>query len=136
MHRRVFLVLPAALVACHRSEPRCAFCGMRLDPSSPWLSETTGPDGATHSFDSPKCALLAWRTGKVPVASLRVHDFYDARWVNANAVVFALGSDVTGPMGADAVPVDPARAAKFTTDHHAERMLKVAELTKDVLESL
>jgi nitrous oxide reductase accessory protein NosL len=139
MLRRDFLTTAAAalaLAACHRSADRCEFCGMKLDPKSAWMSETTGADGQTHRFDTPKCALLAWRTGKVPSTAARFQEFYERTWRDAATLVFALGSDVVGPMGGDAIPVDPARATKFTTDHQAARIAKLDDLTRDVLEAL
>ena len=100
------------------------------------MTETLGADGVTHRFDTPKCALLAWRSGKVPATSARFQEFYDRTWQDGATLEFALGSAVVGPMGEDAVPVDPKRAAKFTTDHHASRIVKLEELTQSVLESL
>jgi nitrous oxide reductase accessory protein NosL len=141
MRRRRFLLAAVAslaaltLAACKR-EPRCEFCGMKLDPASPWMAETLGTDGATHRFDTPKCALLAWRSGKVPATSARFQEFYDRTWQDGATLAFALGSDVIGPMGEDAVPVDPKRAAKLAADHHASRVAKLEELTQSVLESL
>jgi copper chaperone NosL len=143
MLRRRFLVSAlslglgaVALAACRSREARCEFCGMKLDPASPWMTETLGTDGATHRFDTPKCALLAWRSGKVPSTSARFQEFYDRTWQDGATLEFALGSDVVGPMGEDAVPVDPKRAAKLATDHHASRVVKLEELTRSVLESL
>ena len=46
--RRPMLGLLAAValgsvgLACKR-EPRCAHCGMKLDPASAWTTELTGP---------------------------------------------------------------------------------------------
>jgi nitrous oxide reductase accessory protein NosL len=46
-----------------------------------------------------------------------VRDFYDRRERVESDLVFVAGSDVLGPMGADLVPVDRARASKFVSDH-------------------
>jgi nitrous oxide reductase accessory protein NosL len=136
MDRRHFLcAVPFAILACSRKEARCEFCGMKLDPASPWAAEVVGDGGVVHHFDSPKCALLAWRSGRVHGTGARLQEFYDRTWKSADQLVFALGSDVVGPMGADAVPVDPARAAKFASDHHAAKMAKLDELTQEVLEA-
>ena len=89
----------------------------------------------THvHFDTPRCALLAWRTGRVPAAKASFQEFYERTWRGGEELRFALGSDVMGPMGADVVPVDPARAEKFTTDHHATRIVSLDELTVALLE--
>jgi hypothetical protein len=110
---------------------------MKIDPSSAWLAELVGTDGQTHHFDTPKCALLAWRTGRVPAASARFQEFYERTWRDGASLVFALGSDVVGPMGEDAVPVDPARGAKFAKDHGGKtRIVPLDQLTADLLQSL
>jgi nitrous oxide reductase accessory protein NosL len=41
---------------------------------------------------------------------------------------FVVGSDIVGPMGPDLVPVDAARAERFTKDHGG-RALAVGEVT-------
>ncbi len=108
---------------------------MRIDPKSTWRADLVTAGGAVH-FDTPRCALLAWRGGKTAATSLLVADFYDQRWQSADALRFVIGSDVVGPMGADLVPVDPARLAKFMSDHHGARALALAEVTPEVLSSL
>jgi hypothetical protein len=137
MKRRSFLLsFVGALLGCKRAANRCELCGMTLDPSSPWLAELVGTDGATHRFDTPKCALLAWRTGKVPARATRFQEFYERVWRDGATLVFAVGSDVIGPMGGDTVPIDPTRAPKFEKDHGATRVVRLEELTAQVLQAL
>lgn len=141
MNRRDFGSLVAAtlfVAACARSASadRCAFCGMKLDPSSAWRADLVLANGDAAHFDTPRCALLAWRAGKTPAKSLRVQEFYDRTWRDGSELRFALGSDVLGPMGPDVVPIDPARAAKFTADHAATRVASLDDLTQAMLESL
>ena len=38
-----------------------------------------------------------------------------------------------GPMGAEVVPIDPARAEKFAADHHATKIVTLDELTAAVV---
>ncbi len=139
-NRRDFL-LALALVALSgggacKKEARCKNCGMRIDPMSQWRAELVGADGTTTSFDSPRCALQAWRSGKAEAKSLRVQDYYDRQMRDGNEVRFVLGGDVVGPMGPDLVPVDPARASKFIQDHAADRALRLDEVTPAVLASV
>ncbi|HEY2515144.1 MAG TPA: nitrous oxide reductase accessory protein NosL [Polyangiaceae bacterium] len=135
--RQVLGFLVFACAACRRSEgDRCGFCGMKIDPSSPWRAELVQDGGHRVEFDTPRCALLAWRTGRVAAAGASFQEFYSREWRDGGQLRFALGSDVVGPMGPDAVPVDPALAAKFTTDHHAARVLALGALTADVLSGL
>jgi hypothetical protein len=134
--RRAFLVGTVALAACRPgAQARCGTCGMKIDFESPWRAELLGPS-PTVEFDSPRCALLAWRNRRVVAKQLLVQEFYDRAWRDGAEVRFVWGSDVVGPMGADFVPVDPTRVGKFLTDHHASRALALSEITSDVLAEL
>ena len=128
-----FVVLCA--IACRSGEERCALCGMPIDPSSSWRADLK-VDGASVHFDSPRCALRAWRSGRMNATTMRVIDYYDRRWREASEVLFVAGSDVNGPMGPDLVPVDPARAQKFAEDHSAGRPVPVDALTLDFVSQL
>lgn len=138
MLRRDFLILATALVtsaACKSkpAEQRCKHCGMKVDPSSAWRADLVAADGTTSSFDTPRCALTSWRSGKSQAVSLRVQEYYERTWRNAEELRFVIGGDVVGPMGPDLVPVDPSRATKFIQDHGADRALRLDEITTDVL---
>jgi copper chaperone NosL len=93
-------------------------------------------DGSTRHFDSPLCALKAWREGHVDARSMRVIDYYDGRWRDARELLFVAGSDVSGPMGPDLVPVDAARAQKFSEDHAAARPLPLAAITPEIVSQI
>jgi copper chaperone NosL len=141
MTRRALLSLLVAsatsiATACTRGQrDRCAFCGMRIDPASAWRADLVNGDVTTH-FDTPRCALLAWRSGKTPARSLRVQEFYDRAWRDGSELRFAVGSDVIGPMGADLVPLDPSRVAKFGADHAAADTLTLDAITTATLASI
>lgn len=109
---------------------------MVIDLSSPWRAELVGPEGEVSSFDTPRCAYASWRAGKTRATTLRLQDYYDRHWTNADELRLILGGDVRGPMGPELVPVDPARATKFIQDHGAARALRSEEVTLDVLSSL
>ncbi len=108
---------------------------MKIDPSSAWRADLVDHGEAVH-FDTPRCALLAWRSGKTPAQSLRVQEFYDRAWRDGSELRFATGSDVIGPMGADLVPVDPSRVAKFRADHAARDALSLDAITTATLETI
>lgn len=118
--------------AC-KKEARCRNCGMRIDPTSAWRAELVSADGTLTAFDTPRCALLSWRSGKTPAKSLRVVEYYERTARDGNDVRFLIGGDVVGPMGPDLVPVDPSRAPKFLQDHGADRALRLGEVTPEVL---
>ncbi len=137
--RRPMLGLLAAVAlgavgpACKR-EPRCAHCGMKLDPASAWTTELTGPAaGAVEKYDTPRCALTAWRKGEHAATSVRVVEYYDRALRDGADVAFVVGSDVLGPMGPDAVPVARDRAALFVKEHGGRR-LELKDVTAQVLE--
>lgn len=93
-------------------------------------------DGSRRHYDSPRCALLAWRTGIVEPRTLFVQDYYERAWRIGDDVFFVASSDIIGPMGADLVPVDRARAQQFAHDHTGTRPLALAEVTLDLLKAL
>lgn len=109
---------------------------MKIDSNSPWRADLVRADGTRVHFDTPRCALTAWRTGRVEASGIVLQEFYDRTWRKGDELRFALGSDVMGPMGIDVVPVDPARADKFTTDHHATKTVTLAEIDAKVLDGL
>jgi copper chaperone NosL len=109
---------------------------MTMDPKSAWNAELTRADESKVEFDSPRCALLAWRTGQVEATKLRVQEYYERAWKEGEEVVFVVSSDVVGPMGTDLVPVDPARARTFVRDHTGTRPLHLAEITPELLKEL
>jgi hypothetical protein len=135
--RRAFaaLLVAGALsgsAACKKEE-RCMNCGMKIDRASAWRAELVAADGGVLQFDSPRCALTAWRSGKATGKTLRVQEYYDRAFRDASELRFAIGGDVTGPMGPDLVPLDPSRVTKFIQDHGADRALALAEITPEVL---
>jgi copper chaperone NosL len=139
MNRRTF-VLGACLAAASltsaaacKKEARCKRCGMKIDRASAWRAELVGDDGTITEFDTPRCALTSWRQGTTPAKAIRVQEYYDRQMRDGNEVRFVIGGDVTGPMGADLVPVDPPRAAKFIQDHGADRALLLGEVTPQIL---
>ena len=139
MHRRALLAallaIAASLLACKRStSDRCAFCGMKIDPASAWRADLVSEGGALIHFDTPRCALTSWRTGKTAARAIRLQEFYDRTWKDGGDLRFALGSDVLGPMGPDLVPIDPSRAAKFRADHGATDVVALAEITPSLLD--
>jgi hypothetical protein len=136
LKRRALLVSTLALAACGAKKPRCQRCGMVLDLGSRWLAELVRGD-VVERFDTPKCAFVAWRKrppGDGTIARFR--GYYGQKSHAANEVVFALGSDVLGPMGPDLVPVEPEHATRFARDHAASRMVGEGDVTLDLADGL
>ncbi len=132
--RRQFvgLVVGAVALASCKHEERCAHCGMKIDPKSPFLAHIEEPGGKTLTFDTPRCALSKWlEDGKK--GTVKVQDFYDRSWRDAKGMRFVTGSDVIGPMGPALVPVDAARAQKFMKDHAGKKNIGLDDVTTEVL---
>jgi copper chaperone NosL len=136
MHRRAFVLGTVAFVVSCKKEERCRHCGMKIDRSSSWRTELVLADGSVLSFDTPRCALTSWRNGTTQASTIRVQEYYERAFRDGESVRFVIGSDVVGPMGPDLVPVDPSQVDKFIHDHHADRALKLADVTVEVLSGI
>jgi len=122
------LAFAMILVACKSGDVRCAHCGMKIDPTSPFVSQLDD-----KKFDTPRCALAEWLSGGKR-GTVRVQDYYDRVSRPASDLRFVTGSDVVGPMGAELVPVDEARVAKFEKDHGGTRALALADIDEKALQ--
>jgi copper chaperone NosL len=105
-----------AFGACNRGE-RCATCGMKIDPGSAWVSYVTIARREV-AFDTPSCAVGAWRRGAREVTGARFREYYSQALLPADGLRFVAGSDVLGPMGPDLVPVAADNAGRFARDHN------------------
>lgn len=135
------LVLVFSLLGACESEPsraRCPQCGMFTDAAPRWRVGLTGPDGAEHTFDSPKC-MVRWMHGDDGRgASLAwVTEYYTQERRPVANIHFVVGSDVESPMGRDLVPVAGREAAtRFSADHGGTAVLTLADITDEILASL
>jgi hypothetical protein len=113
----------AALLAaaCGQGEhPRCAECGMPADRDAKWQAGVTTSDGKDLLFDTPRCLLRWLRTPAGRGAEGPwVTEYYSQRKAPAAFVFYVTGSDVSGPMGAELVPVSTQPSAeRFMAQHH------------------
>ncbi len=110
---------------------------MVLDPRGRFHAELRGPGDAREGFDTPKCALTSLLSRSPdPARALWVTGYYGGALVPAADVLFAVGSDVLGPMGHDLVPVERARAAAFGRDHGAKQLLPLEQITRELAEGM
>jgi len=114
------------VAACTPAD-RCATCGMKIDPASPWVSSLT-VNRRELSFDTPHCAFAAWRRAPADVSRARFRDYYSQVLEAAEEVRFVAGSDVVGPMGPDLVPVAAREASRFARDHNGAPPRRAAEI--------
>ena len=125
------LAVAAVVAGCHK-EPRCATCGMRIDPASRFTAWLVEPAGQV-AFDTPRCALTAWRGAHAAATAARVREYYSQEVRLASTLRFVAQSDVVGPMGPELVPVAPERAAQFAADHHGAPPVTLDELREGAL---
>ena len=123
----------------------CPVCGMKVAPFPEWIAQVVFADGRTLFFDGAK-DLFKYRLDRerfVPdlreqeIAAVFVTSYYDGTLIGAEEAFFAIGSDVRGPMGPELIPFANAdEAEEFLRDHGGERIVRFAEVTKEVLSSL
>lgn len=120
--RRRFLALGLALLGvattlgCSSGGSRCATCGMKIDEGSrftTWLLV----DGKELTFDTPQCALHAWRGPYDSAHDARFREYYSQEIKSAKDLAFVSGSDIAGPMGPEIVAVSKEQAERFVREH-------------------
>lgn len=114
-------------------DQRCQRCGMRIDGSGPWQAEVQREGLDPLRFDTPQCAIHEY--AKRPVGRLRVREYYSRLWVDSDSVGFVKGSDVSGPMGPEFVPVDPKYVQQFLKDHGGEGPWPLARVVESMAAS-
>lgn len=121
------------------AQVRCAFCGMRIAADSHWQAGAQGQSGQALHFDTPGC-LHRYRlqTPSRVITAPWVIEYYGTAQAHrdATSVRYVVGSTVTGPMGADLIPVDESAVARFRTDHSGSRALRYDEINAQVLREL
>lgn len=113
---------------------RCAHCGMRVDPAGAFTAGAT-EDGHALAFDSNKC-LFRYRLDHPSISGAWITDYYARTHVALESAFFVIGSDVSGPMGADLVGLGSrADAERFSHDHHGTAIHPTSEITPEIVRS-
>ena len=119
----------------------CPVCGMFVTRYPDWIATVVFADGTAFHFDGPKdffkfiAAVPKYAAGRSAdqITAMGVTDYYDLRRIAAETALYAVGSDVLGPMGHDFVPlVSDADAADFMRDHAGKRLLRFADIPADL----
>jgi len=122
----------------------CGKCGMYPAKYPRWQSQIIFKDGTMTPFDGCKCmfnfmAAMDKYDNKhsgEDLSAVLVKDFNSGKWLNAQEAYYVVGSNMMGPMGKELIPfADHAEAKKF----HGEQggtMMKYADITPEVLETL
>ena len=123
-------------VACSSDVERCAKCGMDVEKAPRWIAGLTLDDGTELRFCSPRC-LFAWMHKEGAAGTVWVTEYYSQQRMPAAEMQFVVGSDVVGPMGSALVPLNgPEAAEQFRYDHDGERVVRMPEITVELLRSL
>ncbi len=134
------LSLTLSLAACSQTptRARCVQCGMLIDPTSRWTAGVTGASGEEKLFDSPKCLFRYMRGDDGRGASLPwFTEYYSQQRRPGTSLRFVVGSNLSGPMGADLVPVEGETGARrFAADHVGEQVLTYEQVDEARLRGL
>jgi nitrous oxide reductase accessory protein NosL len=119
-------------------EERCAVCGMYVARYPSWQAVIELVDGSRLYFDGPKDMfkfldnLEKHSRRPQEISRAWVTEYYSTRLMPAREAFFVSGSDVSGPMGAELVPVAGAEAAhSFAADHGGTAVLSFDEIGRE-----
>ncbi|KQB11553.1 nitrous oxide reductase accessory protein NosL [Rhodobacter capsulatus] len=119
----------------------CPVCGMFVARYPDWIATLVFADGVAFHFDGPKDCFkflndmprYAAGRRRDQITAMGVTDYYGLRPIAAETALYAIGSDVLGPMGHDFVPLaSDAEAADFMRDHAGKRLLRFADVPADL----
>ena len=135
----LLLGLAALLTAgCGSKADRCAKCGMLVEDYPRWIAGGVDRTGKAERFCCPRC-MFVWLRGSRGEGAREpwITEYYQQQRQPIDQVFFVIGSDVTGPMGKDLVPVkDRPAAERFLSDHHGTRIVQANEITADLLKEI
>jgi len=124
----------------------CPVCGMMPAKHSEWNAQIVFDDGEHVHFDVPTDALTYYFNpgeyfpeGKTKddVAKVYFTDYYTTQNIPMNdELYFVKGSDVTGPMGKDLVPVQGMDEAESFAEDHGGEVHAASDVTPDMVSSL
>jgi len=122
---------------------RCPVCGMFVAKYPAWFTQVRLGDGTLKSFDGVKDLMAfffnpaSFGAPGQAVKEIWVKDYYTLDWLDGRAVWYVVGSDVYGPMGHEFIPFASAAAAEnFRKDHKGTRVVRFAEITEPLVQSL
>jgi len=127
------------------SRDRCPVCGMFVAKYPAWVTQIRFNDQETVFFDGSKdffkyyFRMTNYHQGRstADVAAIYVIDYYTMRSIDAAGAFFVVGSDVYGPMGHELIAfADAADGEAFMRDHHGRQVLRFAEVTPELVNSL
>jgi nitrous oxide reductase accessory protein NosL len=124
---------------------KCAVCGMFVGKYQNWLAIIRLKNGSIAYFDGPKDMFTYYlNPGKYQpaaksseVVEIMIKDYYSLKPIDARTAYFVAGSNVTGPMGNELIPLaKKSDAQEFLTDHKGKKIYRFNEITLATLKSL
>jgi len=133
----LLFVITSTAIAAPPSAPgpkdRCAVCGMFVAPYPDWVAVIAFKDGTKAYFDGPKDMFVYFfdlaqykpDSKTEDIEALYVTEYYSTELMNIHDVLLVTGSDVTGPMGYELVPVKGRENAEtFMRDHNGKKIMQ------------
>lgn len=123
----------------------CPVCGMFVARYPDWIATVVFADGTAAHFDGAKdffkyladVGKYAPGRKREDITAMGVTDYYAVSRVAAEGALYAVGSDVLGPMGHELVPLmSQTDADEFMRDHAGKRLLSFAEVAPELLTAL
>lgn len=123
----------------------CPVCGMFVFKYPEWVAAVVFADGTAVHFDGAKdffkylADVGKYSPGRAreQIVGMGVTDYYSIQRIDPKAALYAIGSDVLGPMGHELIPLmSEADAADFMKDHHGKRLLTFEAVDAPVLLAL
>ncbi|MFZ2445412.1 MAG: nitrous oxide reductase accessory protein NosL [Syntrophobacteraceae bacterium] len=144
----VFVLCSAAFAAGPvkpKATDKCPVCGMFVAKYPDFVAEFIFKDGSYAVFDGAKDMFKYYLNmgaydasrKKEDIESVYVTDYYSLGLIDGLKARYVIGSDVTGPMGAELIPFEKEEdATEFTTDHGGKKLLGFHDVTPAVLKPL
>jgi nitrous oxide reductase accessory protein NosL len=124
-------------------QERCSVCGMFVSKYPNWLTQVRLADNSVKFFDGVKDLLAfyfdpaSFGTSGQTIKEIWVKDYYTLAWLDGRSAWYVLGSDIYGPMGHELIPFgSAAAAANFHKDHKGTKVLRFAEITESLVQSM
>lgn len=138
-------VLSAQTIGKPGPKDTCPVCGMFVSLYPDWTAAVASEDGTTFFFDGSKDmfkfilnpAKWAPHIENKPLVVFQVTDYYTLEAMDARTAFYVIGSEVTGPMGHEMIPLRTRDdALEFMADHKGIKLIRFDEVTPAVLEGL
>ena len=124
---------------------KCPVCGMFVAKYPDWTMLVRFKDGSHVFFEGTKDMFKYLFDMKrydpsrkvEDVQAVLVKDYYRLSFMDARKAWYIIGSDVYGPMGRELIPLEKESDAKeFMNDHKGKKILKYADITREVIKTL